>query len=564
MKKTFAQAFKAARPVLWDVLPAYTMNFARRDLFSGLTVAIVALPLALAFAIASGVGPERGLFTAIIAGFFISFFGGSRLQIGGPTGAFVAVLYMTVERHGYEGLVLATLMAGVILIGLGLARLGNFIKYIPYPVITGFTSGIAVIIFTTQIRDFFGLQMEKMPGDFMARLEAFGQAAGTVNTWALVVGVVTMAIILLVRKVKPQIPGAILAVIATAVAVHVLNLPVETIASRFGSLPTSLPTPMLPDITPDKLRAVLPDAVTIALLAGIESLLSALIADGMTGDRHKSNTELVGQGIANMVSAICGGIAATGAIARTGVNVKTGAATPVSGMLHALFLLLFVLVAAPLAGAIPLATLAGILFVASWDMAHWGLFARQLRAPHSDVLVLLLTFALTILIDITVAVEVGVVLAALLFMKRMSDVAEIHTGVEATADDYLHDPASKPNPVDVPEGVQIYKVSGPFFFGAASKMAEMLHRFEHKPKVLILRIKSVPVIDATGLHMLEQVVDKFHKQGTTVILAGVQPQVQKALQTMGLDQKIGVENILASTALALKRAKVVLPKARKS
>jgi SulP family sulfate permease len=541
------------RPRLFDFFPGYTLSHLRQDALSGLTVAIVALPLALAFAIASGVAPERGLFTAIVAGFLISFLGGSRHQIGGPTGAFVAVLFLVVEKHGYDGMVLATLMAGVILIALGLARLGAFIKFIPYPVIAGFTTGIGVVIFSTQIRDFFGLSMDKLPGDFTARMGAYADAAPTLNPHAVMLGMLTIGIILTVRRRLPKIPAAIIAVVATSALVALLGLPVETIGSRFGQLPTSLPTPQIPMWSLEKMQAVLPDAITIAMLAGIESLLSAMIADGMTGEKHKSNTELVGQGVANIASVIFGGIAATGAIARTAVNVRSGAYSPVSGMLHAVFLLLFVLLLAPLASAIPLATLAGILFIAAYDMADLHLFRRLMRAPRSDVLVLLTTFALTVLVDITVAVQAGVALAALLFIKNMSDAAGVELGMGD--EDVLTDTAPAPS---VPAGVAVYKVGGPFFFGAADKMADSIGQTGDTPKVLILRLKAVPFIDATGIHALEEILHRCQRTGTTLKLAGVQPAVRKSLDKMGFTAELGAANLHPNTADALKNAQKLL------
>ncbi|MBI1363625.1 MAG: sulfate permease [Proteobacteria bacterium] len=548
--------FHDLRPRLFDFIPGYSLSHLRQDAISGLTVAIVALPLALAFAIASGVAPERGLFTAIVAGFFISFLGGSRHQIGGPTGAFVAVLFLVVEKHGYDGLVLATLLAGLMLIGLGLARLGAFIKFIPYPVIAGFTTGIGVIIFSTQIRDFLGLNMDKVPGDFIARMQAYIAAGPTMNTSAVAIGLMTVAIILTIRKKLPRMPAAIVGVVVASAAVALLNLPVETIGSRFGGLPSAIPTPQLPVFSLEKIQTVFPDAITIALLAAIESLLSAMIADGMTGERHKSNTELIGQGVANITSVLFGGIAATGAIARTAVNVRSGAYSPVSGMLHALFLLLFVLCLSPLASAIPLAALAGVLFIAAYDMADFHLFRRLMRAPGSDVLVLVTTFTLTVLVDITVAVQVGVALAALLFIKRMSDVVGIELGMGD--EDTLHEGQTKAATPHVPAGVEIYKVGGPFFFGAADKMAEAVGRTGGKPKVLILRIKSAPFIDATGIHALEEILHRCQKQGTVLKLAGVQPAVHKALDKMGFTTELGGENLHSSTADALKAAKKLL------
>ncbi|MEO8216096.1 MAG: sulfate permease [Acidobacteriota bacterium] len=517
----------------------YSRESLTRDLIAGVVVAVVALPLALAFAIASGVPPERGLYTAIIAGFLISALGGSRVQIGGPTGAFVVIVYGIVTRYGYEGLVICTLMAGAILIVLGLTRMGALIKFIPYPVVTGFTAGIAVIIFSSQVKDFLGLRMGTIPPDFLLKWVSYRDAIATVNWSATAVGLGTLLVLIVWPKISRVVPGPFVAMIVATLAVQILDLPVETIGSRFGAMPNAIPRPHLPAIPWHDIRELISPAVTVALLAAIESLLSAVVADGMIGTRHKSNMELIAQGVANIVSPIFGGIPATGAIARTATNIRSGGRTPLAGMTHAFTLLLILLFAGPWAARVPLAALAAILVLISYHMSEWRSFAGLLRAPKSDIFILIVTFALTIFVDLTVAVQVGVVAAALLFMQRMAEV----TSIEGITTE-LRDSESPEDPQnishisrrreilsgrEIPAGVHVYSVNGPFFFGAASKLNEVMAEIGSAPKVLILRMPLVPAIDATGIHALEQLLKKCHRQGTALILSEVRSQPRAAL-----------------------------------
>lgn len=540
-------------------LREYSRDTFLRDLTAGLTVGIVALPLALAFAIASGVGPERGLYTAIVAGFLISALGGSRVQIGGPTGAFVVIVSGIVAKYGYQGLAVCTLMAGILLIIMGLARFGGMIKFIPFPVVTGFTSGIAVVIFSSQIKDLLGLRMETVPAEFFEKWEAYWHALGTINPAAAAVGLGTAAVVFIQRRVAPRVPGMILAMIGATVLVHLLKLPVETIGSRFGELPSTLPAPQVPLTDPGHLRELISPALTVALLAAIESLLSATVADGMVGTRHRSNTELVGQGVANIASSIFGGIPATGAIARTATNVKSGARTPVAGMVHALTLLVILLAAAPLAKLIPLACLAGILVVVSWQMSEIEHFRRLLRSPRSDVAVLVITFVLTVVVDLTVAVQVGVVLAAMLFIRRMAEITNVGalTRELKDRDEDPEDPLSIAMR-NVPPAVEVYEIDGPFFFGAAETFQDAMRNLRKAPRVLILRMRNVPALDATGIHVLREFHLQCQRDGTHLILSGVHTQPLAALMRSGVYEEIGEENMAGNIDLALARAREVL------
>ena len=522
------------------------------DIFAGTTVGIVALPLAMAFAIASGVSPEKGLFTAIVAGFLISLLSGSKFQIGGPTGAFVIIIYGVVQRHGYEGLVAATLLAGIFLIIFGIARIGSYIKYIPQPVTTGFTTGIAVLILSTQIKDFFGLQIDKVPAEFIEKWGVFIKDFPSFSVTVLIVSLATVFIIFLIRKIYPKIPGQFIAVLLSSIAVWYFSLNIETIGSKFGGIPSSLPHFSIPSISFATFRAVLPDAITIAILAAIESLLCAVVADGMTGDKHYSNTELVGQGTANIASALFGGIPATGAIARTATSIKAGAKTPLAGIIHAFVIVLFVVFLAPLASYIPLASLAGILIVVSWDMSHMRMFIRMFRAPKSDLAVMLVTFILTVVADLTVAVQFGMILAALLFMKRMSDVTNMEKVTEDFDDE--NDPESVDN-LQIPKGVEVYEIDGPFFFGVADKFSDELGRAEANPKVIIIRMRHVPAIDATGMFALESFIKISNKKGTQVVLSGVKRTPRRSLIKMGIAKLIGTKNITDSMDKSIVRAK---------
>ena len=509
----------------------YTRESLTRDVIAGVVVGIVALPLALAFAIASGVPPERGLYTAIIAGFLISALGGSRVQIGGPTGAFVVIVYGIVAKYGYDGLVLCTILAGIILIVMGLTRMGALIKFIPYPVITGFTSGIAVIIFSSQVKDFLGLKMGAVPPDFVEKWTAYAQHTSTVDWTTAGIAAGTLIILVVWPKISRMVPAPFVAMIVATLAVQIFALPVATIGSRFGGVPSSLPAPHLPNIPWQNMRELIPPSITIALLAAIESLLSAVVADGMIGTRHKSNMELVAQGVANIVSPVFGGIPATGAIARTATNIRSGGRTPLAGIVHAVTLMLILVFAGQWAAKVPLASLAAILVVVAYHMSEWRSFAGLLRAPKSDIFVLIATFALTVFVDLTVAVQVGVVASSLLFMRRMAEVTNIE-GVSGELNDSsaIDDPESITlGGRVIPKGVEIYEVNGPFFFGAADKIREVVGEIEKPPRMLILRMRNVPAIDATGIHALEQLALKCKSQGTTLILAEVREQPRSAL-----------------------------------
>jgi len=547
-------------PKLVTTLRGYTRAQLGADLTAGVIVGIVALPLAVAFAIASGLTPERGLYTAIIAGFLISALGGSRVQIGGPTGAFVVIVAGIVQRYGVEGLLVATLMAGVILVIFGLVRMGGAIKFIPFPVTIGFTSGIALIIFSSQVKDLLGLEMGAVPAAFLAKWDAYAHAFDSVNPWALVVATATFTIILVWPKLERRIPGPFVALIVTTVLVRALHLPVETIGSRFGVIDAGLPRPALPHITLPMLSNLAGPAFTIALLAAIESLLSAVVADGMIGGRHRSNMELVAQGVANIASPIFGGMPATGAIARTATNVKNGGRTPVAGIAHSVTLLLITLFFGRWAGLVPLATLAAILVVVAFHMSEWRTFISEFRAPKSDVAVLVTTFLLTVLVDLTVAIEVGMVLAAFLFMRRMAEVTNISVlthEFEDPADDFETDPNAVRRRV-VPEGVQVYEITGPFFFGAAEMFKDRVVRIAGKPKVLILRLRHVPAIDSTGLHALRDLVRRSEADGTLVILSDVHAQPVVALERSGMYDALGEENIHGNIDDALNRARAHL------
>jgi SulP family sulfate permease len=538
-----------------------------RDLMAGVVVGVVALPLALAFAIASGVPPERGLYTAIIAGFLISALGGSRVQIGGPTGAFVVIVYGIVTKFGYNGLVICTLIAGFILIVMGLARMGALIKFIPYPVVTGFTSGIAVIIFSNEIKDFFGLKMGNVPADLMDKWVAYWDGRSTVNGTTLLVALFTFAILIVWPRISRFVPGPFIAMVAATLVVQLLHLPVETIASRFGGVPSTLPAPHWPTIPWNHMRDYISPSFTVALLAGIESLLSAVVADGMIGTRHKANMELVAQGVANVGSAVFGGIPATGAIARTATNIRTGGRTPIAGITHALTLLLILVFLGRWAAMVPLAALAAILVVVAYHMSEWRSFAGLLRAPRSDLVVLLVTFGLTIFVDLTIAVQVGIVVASLLFMKRMSDITHIQ---EITGD--LRDTGEDPGEItqvrkrkkfvggyEIPAGVEVYAVNGPFFFGAAAKLEDVISEIAKPPKVFILRMKNVPAIDATGIYALERMAKRCQHQKTVLILTEIREQPLRAIvRARKLEFFGGRENLAKNLDIALERARQVL------
>ena len=522
--------------LLTTLREGYSVASFRADAIAGLTVAIVALPLAMALGIASGATPDKGLVTAVIAGFLISALGGSRVQIGGPTGAFVVVIFNVIAQHGYDGLLVATLLAGLILIAAGALRLGRMIKYIPHPVVTGFTAGIAVIIGSSQVKDFLGLSIEHVPAEFIPRWQAYFGAIATVNWVTLGIGVGTLSVIVMLRKLAPKWPGFLIAVVASSLAVALLKLPVDTIGSRFPDMSAGLPMPSLPEFSLAKVAAVLPSAFTIAFLAGIEALLSAVVADGMAGTRHRSDQELIGQGVANLGSALFGGLPATGAIARTATNIRSGAKTPVAGMMHAAFLLLFILFANDLMAYVPMAALAAILFMVAWGMSEYKRFVALLRMPNSDRAVLLLTFGLTVLVDLTVAIGVGVALASLLFMARMAEAVEVDAGIaqesELDAEDMHQRDA-------LPRCVEVFRINGPFFFGVAGELLDTLRRVGSSPKVLILRMRLVPLLDASGVQALEEFVEQARISGARVILSGIRPQPFAMLKRARLGRSSG-------------------------
>ena len=549
-------------PKLVTTLRGYTREQFTADLTAGVIVGIVALPLSIAFAIASGVGPERGLYTAIVAGFLISALGGSRVQIGGPTGAFVVIVYGIVQKYGVDGLLVATFMAGIILVALGVARLGGAIKFIPFPVTLGFTSGIALIIFASQIKDFLGIRMGPVPADFIEKVVAYADNIALVNPWAIALSAGSLLILILWPRVSQRIPAAFVALIAGTLAVLVFDLPVETIGSRFGNLDASLPRPVIPNISFATLTALIVPAFTIAMLGAIESLLSAVVADGMIGGRHRSNMELVAQGVANIVSPMFGGIPATGAIARTATNVKNGGRTPVAGIVHAITLLAITLFFGRWARLIPLGTLAAILVVVAYHMSDWRTFRSELRAPKSDVLVMLATFTLTVLVDLTVAIEVGMVLAAFLFMRRMAEVTNIRFlsrefGGDQGGDVYASD-ANAVRRRDVPPGVVVYEIDGPFFFGAAEKFKDTLGQIGKNPRVLIIRMRDVPAIDSTALHALGDLVRRSRKDGTLVLLSDVHAQPMVALGRSDLLDELGDEHVFGNIDDALNHARAHL------
>ena len=558
----------------------YALRTFASDLTAGVTVAIIALPLAMALGIAS-IPPEvadqlaaihpwltppaMGLFTAVVAGFVISLLGGSRVQVGGPTAACIPIVFLIASEHGYEGLATATLLAGVMVTLMGLFRFGAMIKFIPYPVTTGFTAGIAVTIVASQLKDFLGLSLidstgapASIPPDFVPKLQLLARHIDTVNWHATAIGVGSLAILIVLRRLRPRIPGAIVVVVLSSVMVWLFKLDaahhVETIGTRFGGIPRMLPTPRPPAFSLAMIREVFPSAATIAILCAIESLLSAVVADGMTGRRHKSDCELVAQGAANIASAFFLGLPATGAIARTVANIKSGGKTPVAGMAHAVILLLFMLLLADLARLIPLATLSAILMLVAWNISEIGRFRELLRAPKSDIVVLLITFALTVFTDLTLAVGVGVVLASLLFMRRMAEVSNIsaitHELVNGNDED---DPMSIATR-DIPAHVDIYEIDGPFYFGVADRLKDTLAQVERPPRVFILRMRRVPVMDATGLHALEEFFHKCKRQGTTPVLSGVQAQPRSVMARQGFDRAVGYENIVTDVDAALKRA----------
>lgn len=541
-------------PKLYTVLrEGYSVGNFRDDVIAGATVAIVAIPLSMALAIASGLTPDKGLITVVVAGLLISLLSGNRYQVGGPAGAFVVIVYSIIQAHGYDGLILATLMAGGLLVLAGLARLGDWIKYIPQPVITGFTSGIAVIIFTSQIGDLFGLTLKDVPGDFLGKWQAFWAARDTFNPAAGAVAAGSLAIIIALRRFAPKLPSFLVAIFAASVAVFVLKLPVATIGSVFGGIPHSLPAPHWPEITIARMQEMLPSAFLIAFLAGLESLLCAVVADGMTGRRHRSNCELVAQGVANSASALFGGMPATGTIARTATNIRAGGKSPLAGVFHALFVLLCMLAFAPLASYIPLASLGAVLVMVAWNMSELEKFHLLLRGPRGDAFVLVTTFLLTVIVDLATAIEVGVVLGAMLFMHRMAQAVKMQTGMtlfEAEQDDFARPahPEQESMQAMLPAGVGAFQVQGPLFFGVASRLIDALDLSGPAPEIFILRLGRVPMIDSSGAMALAEFVSRCRRQGTQVILSGLQPAVRQTLHDM--DVMAEIEGVLHATSFA--------------
>ena len=550
---------------LFSCLKTYDKKTFMSDLMACIIVGIVALPLAIAFGIASGVTPEKGIITAIVAGLVISLFGGSKVQIGGPTGAFIIIIYGIIQKYGFEGLTIATLMAGFFLVLFGLLRLGTIIKYIPYPIVVGFTSGIAVTIFTTQIKDLFGLTLPSNPSDFIEKWGVYLQNFNTIDPWCALIGVASVVVIAVTPRFSKKIPGSLIAIILmTIVALLLKNfagvLSIETIGDRF-SISNELPAAQVPDMNWETIKSLVSPAITIAILGAIESLLSATVADGVIGDHHDSNTELVAQGLANIASPLFGGIPATGAIARTMTNINNGGKTPVAGIIHAVVLLLIFLFLMPLAKYIPMACLAGVLVVVSYGMCGWRSFLELMKNPKSDVTVLLITFFLTIIFDLTIAIEVGLIIACLLFMKRMSETTDVKAITEEI--DLNQDAEFSTGNLDhliIPQGVEVYEINGPYFFGAGNKFEEIMASFGDRPKVRIIRMRKVPFVDSTGIHNLTNLCEMSKKEGIQIVLSGVREKVNGQLEHAGFYHLIGEENICSHINLALKRANEIIEK----
>lgn len=533
----------------------YTKQLFRGDLMGGLTVGVVALPLAIALAIASGVKPEQGLYTAIVAGFIIAILGGSAVQISGPTGAFVVIVYGIVQEYGYDGLVVATFIAGVMLVIMGFLRMGALLKFVPYPVIVGFTTGIALIIFSSQVSDLLGLSIETVPADFTEKWIEYARHITTIDPYTAAVGIGSLLIIILWPKITTKIPGQLIAILVVTTIVQVFQVPVATIESRFGGMPVSLPTPSLPSVSWQVFQEMFTPALTIAILAGLESLLSAVVADGMTGKRHRSNMELVGQGAGNIASAIFGGIPATGAIARTATNIKSGGKTPVSSVIHCAFLLLVLLFIGKWAAMIPMATLAAVLVVVAYNMSDWREFVHLLKSPRGDVAVLLVTFLLTIFIELTFAIQIGILMAAFLFMNKMSDETHVSQITNRLKGDDEDEATSRDmSQINVPDRVEVFEVHGSLFFGSVSQFKESLRVIGRRPKVIILRMRNVLTIDASGIHILEELASEARSEGYMLIFSAVSRPVYRVMRKSGFTETVGKENfardIYAALALA--------------
>ena len=552
------------KPRLFSTLKNYSKEMFMSDLMAGIIVGIVALPLAIAFGIASGVSPEKGIITAIIAGFIISLLGGSKVQIGGPTGAFIVIIYGIIQQYGEAGLIVATLMAGILLILLGVFKLGAIIKFIPYPIIVGFTSGIAVTIFTTQIADIFGLNFggEKVPGDFIGKWMIYFRHFDTVNWWNAVVSILSIIIIAITPRFSKKIPGSLIAIIVVTIGVYVLKTyagidSIDTIGDRF-TIKSELPEAAIPTLNWEAIKDLFPVAITIAVLGAIESLLSATVADGVTGDKHDSNTELIAQGTANLITPLFGGIPATGAIARTMTNINNGGKTPVAGIIHAIVLLLILLFLMPLAQYIPMACLAGVLVIVSYNMSEWRTFKALLKNPKSDVTVLLITFFLTIIFDLTIAIEVGLVIACILFMRRVMETTEISVIKDEIDPNDELDIAECEEHLIIPAGVEVYEINGPYFFGIATKFEETMAQLGDRPKVRIIRMRKVPFIDSTGIHNLTSLCKMSQKEKITIVLSGVNEKVHKTLEKSGFYELLGKQNICPNINVALDRAKEII------
>ena len=552
------------KPRLFSTLKNYSKETFMSDLMAGIIVGIVALPLAIAFGIASGVSPEKGIITAIIAGFIISLLGGSKVQIGGPTGAFIVIIYGIIQQYGEAGLIVATLMAGILLILLGVFKLGAIIKFIPYPIIVGFTSGIAVTIFTTQIADIFGLNFggEKVPGDFIGKWMIYFRHFDTVNWWNAVVSILSIIIIAITPRFSKKIPGSLIAIIVVTIGVYVLKTyagidSIDTIGDRF-TIKSELPEAAIPTLNWEAIKDLFPVAITIAVLGAIESLLSATVADGVTGDKHDSNTELIAQGTANLITPLFGGIPATGAIARTMTNINNGGKTPVAGIIHAIVLLLILLFLMPLAQYIPMACLAGVLVIVSYNMSEWRTFKALLKNPKSDVTVLLITFFLTIIFDLTIAIEVGLVIACILFMRRVMETTEISVIKDEIDPNDELDIAVCEEHLIIPAGVEVYEINGPYFFGIATKFEETMAQLGDRPKVRIILMRKVPFIDSTGIHNLTSLCKMSQKEKITIVLSGVNEKVHKTLEKSGFYELLGKQNICPNINVALDRAKEII------
>lgn len=547
-------------PSLFTDLKHYSKEKFASDAMAGLIVGIVALPLAIAFGIASGVSPEQGIITAIVAGFIISALGGSRVQIGGPTGAFIVIIYGIIQQFGMSGLMIATMLAGVFLILLGVCRLGTIIKFIPYPIVVGFTSGIAVTIFATQINDLLGMNIDKVPADFIAKWGVYAQHITQVDWISTLVGICSIVIIALTPRFSKKIPSSLVAIVLMTVIVFLLKkyagvTSVTTIGDRFGEIKAQIPELTVPDITWEQIKLLFPTAMVIAVLGAIESLLSATVADGVTGDHHDSNQELIGQGVANICTPLFGGIPATGAIARTMTNINNGGRTPVSGIVHAAVLLAIFLLLMPLAAYIPMACLAGVLVVVSYNMSGWRTFRELLKNPKSDITVLIITFLLTVIFDLTIAIEIGLLIACLLFMRRMAETTQIKVIADeidpnSESDIQLHDEEH----LIIPESVEVYEINGPYFFGIANKFEEIMASMDNHPKVRIIRMRRVPFIDSTGIHNLQNLCNMNRREGTHIVLSGVTSKVYTVLENAGFCELLGKENICPNINVALDRA----------